>query len=254
MVWSPATCGGRCVRTSTCRAISGERVSTFALIHGAWHGPWCWERLIPELERRGHRAVAVDVRFDDPAATFEDHAATFAAALDESDYDVVAVGHSLGSYAFPWIADRRPIRHQVYLCGVVAEPGRTFAELNREQHILNPEYSAGLAKVDGGTRWIDVDVARSIFYPDCDDDIVESAIARLRVQAREPMAQRCTFDRLPSTPATYVVCAEDRMIDPGWSRRVATERLGAELVELPGGHSPFYSRPAALADALHRLV
>lgn len=57
--------------------------------------------MIPELERRGHRVVAVDVRFDDPTATFEDHAATFAAALDEGDDDVVAVGHSLGSYAFP---------------------------------------------------------------------------------------------------------------------------------------------------------
>jgi len=36
-------------------------VTTFGLIHGAWHGAWCWERLIPELERRGHRAVAVDL-------------------------------------------------------------------------------------------------------------------------------------------------------------------------------------------------
>jgi len=229
-------------------------VSTFALIHGAWHGPWRWERLTPELERRGHRAVAVDARFDDPTAMFEDHAATFAAALDENDHDVVAVGHSLGSYAFPWIADQRPLRHQVYLCGVVAEPGRTCAELNREQHILNPDYPAGLAKVDGGTRWVDFDLARSIFYPDCDDDIIEAAIPRLRMQAYGPMVQRCTFDRLPSIPATYIVCAEDRMIDPAWSRRVATGRLGAELVELPGGHSPFYSRPSALADALHQLV
>ena len=224
------------------------------MIHGAWHGPWCWERLAPELERRGHRVVAVDVRFDDPTATFEDHAATFAAALDESDHDVVAVGHSLGSYAFPWIADRRPLRHQVYLCGVVAETGRTFAELNREQRILNPAYPGGLATVQGGTRWVDFDLARSLFYSDCDDDVVEAAIPRLRVQARSPLMQRCTFDRLPSVPATYVVCADDRMVDPAWSRRVATGRLGAELVELPGGHSPFYSRPSALADALHQLV
>lgn len=229
-------------------------MSTFALVHGAWHGPWCWERLTPELERRGHRVVAVDVRFDDPAATFEDHADTFAAALDGCDEDVVAVGHSLGSYAFPWIADRCPLRHQVYLCGMVAEPGRTFAELNREQHILNPGYTAGLAKVDGGTRWVDFDLAREIFYSDCDDDVVEAAIPRLRTQAVSPMTQRCTFDRLPSAPATYVVCADDRMVDPAWSRRVAAERLGAQVVELPGGHSPFYSRPSELAEVLHRLA
>ena len=44
-------------------------MTTFALIHGAWHGAWCWERLAAELERRGHRAVAVDLPCDDPAAT-----------------------------------------------------------------------------------------------------------------------------------------------------------------------------------------
>ena len=229
-------------------------MSTFALVHGAWHGPWCWERLIPELQRRGHRAVAVDVRFDDPAATFADHAATFVAAVAGCGDDVVAVGHSLGSFAFPWIADRVTLRHQVYLCGLVAEPGRTCAELVREQSILNPGYPAGLAKVDGGTRWMDVDLARTIFYSDCDDDVVEAAIPRLRTQAVGPMTQRCPFDRLPDIPATSVVCAADQMVDPAWSRRVAAGVLGAPVVELPGGHSPFYSRPAELAEVLHRLV
>ena len=228
-------------------------MSTFALVHGAWHGPWCWERLTPELERRGHRVVTVDVRFDDPTGTFEDHAATFAAAVD-SDDDVVAVGHSLGAFAFPWIADRLPLRHQVYLCGVVAEPGRSFAEMNREQCILNRAHRAGLAKVDGGTRWVDFDLARSVFYSDCDDEVVDAAFSRLRVQAAGPVTQRCPFDRLPPVPATSIVCADDQMADPAWSRAVATGRLGADLVELPGSHSPFYSRPAALAEVLHRLV
>ncbi|BBZ75347.1 hypothetical protein MANY_06840 [Mycolicibacterium anyangense] len=229
-------------------------VSTFALVHGAWHGPWCWERLTPELERRGHRVITVDVRFDDPAATFEDHATTFAAAVQDCDEDVVAVGHSLGSFAFPWIAERRPVRHLVYLCGLVAEPGRTCAELDREQGILNPGYRAGLAKVGGGTRWADLELAREVFYSDCDDDVVEAAIPRLRTQAVRPMTQRCPYDRLPAVPATSVVCAADRMVDPAWSRRVAAEILDAPVVELPGGHSPFYSRPSELAEVLHGVL
>jgi Alpha/beta hydrolase family len=118
----------------------------------------------------------------------------------------------------------------------------------------SPAYPAGLARVDGGTRWVDFDLAREIFYPDCDDDVVEAAVPRLRIQAVSPMTQRCTFDRLPSVPASSIVCTDDRMVDPAWSRRVATERIGAQVVELPGGHSPFYSRPAALAEVLHQLV
>jgi pimeloyl-ACP methyl ester carboxylesterase len=43
-------------------------MATFGLVHGSWHGAWCWERLVPELEARGHRAVAVDLPAEDPAA------------------------------------------------------------------------------------------------------------------------------------------------------------------------------------------
>ena len=44
-------------------------MTTFALVHGAWHGAWCWDRLIPELENRGHSVIAMDLPSDDPAAT-----------------------------------------------------------------------------------------------------------------------------------------------------------------------------------------
>jgi pimeloyl-ACP methyl ester carboxylesterase len=48
-----------------------------------------------------------------------------------------------------------------------------------------------------------------------------------------------------------VVCGEDRIVNPELSRRIARERLDADLVELPGGHSPFLSRPGELAAVLH---
>ena len=49
-------------------------MSTFALVHGAWHGAWCWEQLTPELEALGHRVIAMDLPCDDGAATFDDYA------------------------------------------------------------------------------------------------------------------------------------------------------------------------------------
>jgi hypothetical protein len=54
----------------------------------------------------------------------------------------------------------------------------------------------------------------------------------------------------PNEPSTYVVCADDQILRPDWSRRIARERLGADLVELPGSHSPFLSRPGTLVDTL----
>jgi hypothetical protein len=50
------------------------------------------------------------------------------------------------------------------------------------------------------------------------------------------------------------VCSDDQILRPQWSRWTARERLGADLIELPGDHSPFYSRPSVLADVLLGLV
>jgi pimeloyl-ACP methyl ester carboxylesterase len=50
------------------------------------------------------------------------------------------------------------------------------------------------------------------------------------------------------------VCTEDRLVQPAWSERIAKDWLGAELVRLPGSHSPFLSRPHDLADVLEALV
>lgn len=64
--------------------------------------------------------------------------------------------------------------------------------------------------------------------------------------------ERCPLDSWPDVPSVYIVMAEDRAVNPEWSRRAA-RRIGAELIELPGSHSPFYSRPAELAGVLSRI-
>jgi hypothetical protein len=59
---------------------------------------------------------------------------------------------------------------------------------------------------------------------------------------------------LPVVESTYVVCEEDRIMTPEWSRRIAHEWLNADIIEMPGSHSPFFSRPKALAQLLSRLT
>ncbi|HLM06339.1 MAG TPA: alpha/beta fold hydrolase [Blastococcus sp.] len=66
-------------------------------------------------------------------------------------------------------------------------------------------------------------------------------------------SRRCPLDRWPDVPSTYVLMTEDRAVGTDWSRRVAATRLGGDLRELPGSHSPFYSRPAELAELLMSL-
>jgi pimeloyl-ACP methyl ester carboxylesterase len=228
-------------------------VSTFVLVHGAWHGAWCWAALAPLLERRGHRVVAPDLPCEDPAATFDDYAGVVVRALGDEGDDVVLVGHSLAGHTIPLVAARRPVRRLVYLCALIAAPGASFVEqLRAEPDIFVPGYERGLGPPDEDRRrvWADYAIARETMYPDCAEADAAAAFERLRPQASSPYQRPCSLGALPSTPATYVVAAEDRIVNPAWSRRAAPERLGVEPLELPGGHSPYLARPEALAELL----
>jgi pimeloyl-ACP methyl ester carboxylesterase len=228
-------------------------VSTFALVHGAWHGGWCWERLTPELERLGHRVVTVDLPCDDPDALFDDYAALVVGALDGTDDDVVVVGHSLAGQTIPLVAARRPVRRLVFLCALIAQPGSSFVDqLRADPDMFVPGYEAGLAPADERPlrRWVDFAVARETMYADCDETDARAAFDRLRPQASTPYFAPCPLTAFPDVPVTYLVAAEDRIISPAWSRRAAPAWLGVEPVELPGSHSPYLARPAALAKLL----
>ena len=231
-------------------------MATFALAHGAWHGQWCWERLLPELEDRGHRAVTMDLPSDDPAATFETYADVVAGHLAAVDGDVILVGHSMAGPTIPLVPERHPVRRLVYLCAVAPNPGVTVAQQLADEDILSHAYMEirGELLADGFTRWADPKKAHQFMYADCDPADAEAAIRRLRPQAVAPYAVPCSLDEFPDVPATYIACRDDRLVRREWSKWVAEDRLGAEFIDFPGGHSPFLSRPSELASVLDALA
>jgi pimeloyl-ACP methyl ester carboxylesterase len=232
-------------------------VATFVLVHGAWHGAWCWKKLIPELEARGHRAIAMDLPSDDPAATFENYADVVVEAMRGlPERDVVLLGHSLAGLTVPLVAAHQPVRRLVYLCALPAVPGLSFLERLATETMLNMAYAEGLGEVDsrGRRAWVDTDLARQFMYADCDNQTAEAAIARLRPQAQSPYSVACSLDAYPDVPTTSIVCSDDQLVIPTWSRKFAQTRMGAELVEMPGSHSPFWSRAGDLAAILDDLA
>jgi pimeloyl-ACP methyl ester carboxylesterase len=228
-------------------------MTTFALVHGGWHGAWCWESLTPLLERGGHRVVTMDLPCDDGSASFEDYADVVCDALRGCADDVVLVGHSLGGNTIPVVAARRPVSHLVYLCAVLPRIGSSLMDqVGEDFGMLNPGYLPALSTPDEQTRqvWVDLELARTHLYADCDDATADGAIRRLRPQALHPMLLPFPLTELPAVRSTYIVCTDDQMVPCQWSKRVASTRLGADIIELPGSHSPFLSRPGALAEVL----
>jgi len=218
----------------------------FVLVHGAWHGAWCWEDTVAVLADRGHEAVAVDLPCDDVDAGLAATADVIAAAAPDAD-DVVLVAHSLGGLPASLVAARRPLRALIYLAAFIPQPGKSMAE----QFATSPEPillfdRAGLASDERGrSYWTDA----SAMYADVPPDVARAAAARLRPQA--PASQREPHPAgPPGIPTTSIVCSHDLITNPAWSRRVTRERLHVEPVELATGHFPMLTHPELLAGAL----
>jgi pimeloyl-ACP methyl ester carboxylesterase len=215
---------------------------TFGLVHGGAHGAWCWERLVPELERRGHRSVAVDLPCEDDAAGAAEYARVVVDALASEAEPPALVAHSLGGLTAPLVAHALPTRCLILVSALLPVPGRSFRDQQADEEIMFP-YSGGVAGL------------RDRFFHRCDPADAERAMARLRRQSTTPFEETTPLESWPDVPASYVLGTEDRAVRPEWSRRAARERLGVEPIELDGSdHSPFLSRPAELADVLVSLA
>jgi pimeloyl-ACP methyl ester carboxylesterase len=231
-------------------------VTTFGLVHGAWHGAWCWGDLVPELAARGHRAIAVDLPCDDPLMGCAGYAERVVDAVAGAGEDLVLVGHSMGGLTIPLVAAARPVRLLVFLCALIPRPGLSLiGQLKDEPDIFVPGFGATVARDDAGRSfWPDEAALIATLYQDCDPAAAARAYARLRPQGRPPNVEPCPLEALPAVPRAAILARDDRSIAAGWSRRAARERLGVEAVEIEGGHSPFVSRPGELADLLAALA
>ncbi|MFG1931532.1 alpha/beta fold hydrolase [Mycobacterium sp. NPDC048908] len=139
---------------------------TFGLVHGAWHGAWCWERLTPELEALGHRVIAMNLPCDDSSATFDDYADVVCVAVTDVGEDLVLLGHSLAVQTIPLVAVRRPLRRLVYLGAIPGNPGQFLHQQLTDPDMLNPDYVAGLSAPDshGRTTWVDHHLLRHLVF------------------------------------------------------------------------------------------
>jgi pimeloyl-ACP methyl ester carboxylesterase len=223
-------------------------MTTFALVHGVCAGAWCWELLTPHLEQAGHRVVAVDLPSDDPKARFSDYADVVDAGLGATTDEIVLVGHSLAGFTIPLVAARRPVRELVFLCATIPVPGESVADRGVDWRAID---SADWQVDNGdGSFSITPEGFRLHVAQDLDPALLTEAAARLRPQFLTPFTERCPLDSMPSVACRYILCREDHIVSPEWSRRAARERLGVEPIELPGSHSPMASRPRELAEVL----
>ena len=225
------------------------------LVHGSYHGAWCWDLLVPELERRGHRAITVDLPISDPLAGASDYADVVVGAI-ERDSEPVVLGHSMGGLVIPLVAARRPVRRLVFLAAMLPRPGVTLADQRKAEPMdgLVPPTTAEFTGLGDDVWMIGPNTATELFFHDAPPDVAAFATSRLRPQAYRFMNEPSPLLAWPEVDRDYIVCRDDRALNPAWGRAAARDRLGVEAVEIDGGHSPFLTRPAELAAVIDSMI
>ncbi len=238
-----------------------KNVSTFALIHGGWHGAWCWLRVAELLENLGHRVIAPDLPGHGADSTpltarpYELYVPRVCEVLDSLEDLAIVVGHSSGGMVISEAARRRSerIRSLVYLSAFLLPMGKTPRDLMKmdNESILQACLEIDLEK---GVSVVKTECARSVFYEDCSDEVARWAIRQLQpeplIRPSPSTSEAVNGASLTRIPRFYIECLRDKALGPRTQRWMYTESPCDAVYSLPTGHSPFLSAPAALTQYL----
>jgi pimeloyl-ACP methyl ester carboxylesterase len=244
-------------------ASSDASMATFVLVHGAWHGAWCWRDLLPLLQQKGHRVhaptltglgdrahllssnIQLQTHIDDVWMTLE----------TEELFDVVLVVHSYAGMLGTAVADKAPerLRHLVYLDAVVPKPGESWsgvhsrstrdarmASAKAHPHFAFAPPPALAYGIEGeAAQWLE---RRQSPHPAGTYD------APLRFDPLRVASVRRTFISCTQPALVTIDPMRKRVQDPGfWDGHWLPQ---SALLEMKTGHDPMISAPQALAEVL----
>ncbi|GAC1606837.1 MAG: alpha/beta fold hydrolase [Ramlibacter sp.] len=240
-------------------------MANFVLVHGAWHGGWCWQRVVQALAAQGHRVHAPTLtgvgdraHLMSSAITLETHIADVLQliAVEELEQVVLAV-HSYAGMIGTALADRQPqrLKHLVYVDAVVPRPGESWGGTHSSA-VREARLAAATASADYS-------------FPAPDPSVFGLAGADLEwVRRRQtphpghPYLAPLDFDpvRVAGVPRTFIDCTRPalgtidairpRVRDPRYWDGAWQGGGGMRLVELASGHDPMISAPAELTRIL----
>jgi pimeloyl-ACP methyl ester carboxylesterase len=231
-------------------------MKTYLLLHGAMRGAWLWHKIVPILEKNGHRAIAYDLPGHGKRAAertnqnMSDYVRDVHSFITEKDLsDLILVGHSMSGIIITRLAEEAPerIRHLVYCAAVV--PGDDEALLD----LLTPERQEALRKLEGRITEIHgpLEMLRPLHFTDLEGEEKEFYLKQMTPQPAAAFYEKIFCKRFPglTIPRTYILGLKDRSIPPERARQFAS-RLGVQPVEIDAGHDLMVSRPDAVAGVL----
>ena len=233
----------------------------FVLLHGAWHGGWCWDGVIKALENAGHTAEAPTMpghhpEHDRSGIKFDHYVDGIVSVLEQQPAPVVLVGHSSAGFlmqaAAPKAAEK--ISQMVFHNAFILPDGKCQFDL------VPPEVAEGMTAAAKGSPDncvpVDEDFVRNALMGDASVETQDALIGNLVPQ---PIAIFTTsvstgdFEAL-SIPKSVLFCKDDASLPPGAYLGMAQGLGEYDVIELDGGHETLFINPAAVADGILKAL
>ncbi|MFI8004712.1 alpha/beta fold hydrolase [Streptomyces sp. NPDC086010] len=216
------------------------------LVHGAWHGAWCWERLVPELTARGWQVFTVDLPSAsanpvDNAGMYDD-ARAIRSRLDGIDGQVTILAHSYGGVPVTEAAATATnVERIVYLSAFQLDEGDSLAGISGGQMPIG----------DTGTLPVPENPAKHL-YGDASEEDAGRATQQLVPQTVKSFSQPLTAAAWKTVPSSYIICEQDEILPPAFQEAMSAR--SERSYRLPSSHSPFLSMPDVLASLITTAV
>ena len=231
------------------------------LVHGAWQGAWCWDKVVPLLRDRGHAVDAIDLPgsgrdvANAAGATLERYVERVVQSIDAGAGPVVLVGHSMGGIAITGAAEARPDRVSaaVYVAAFLPRSGSSMSEISRSAENAGSLIPRAMSmSADKRTVSLRQDALKEILYGDCTDADIAWASGRVGPQALRPQGEKVVWtpERFGRVRRIYIMTLRDRALAPEAQRRIISETSFERVITMDTSHSPFLSRPQEFAQNL----
>ncbi|KAI1142081.1 alpha/beta-hydrolase [Hypoxylon sp. FL0543] len=241
----------------------------FVLLHGAWHSPRCWNRLIAELNKKGYRAVAPalpSTGSTPPTSGWSEDLETIRKTISDlvQEHDVVVVTHSFSGMTAgtalegldkQTCASKRlkgGVMRLIYITAFLVPEGFQHSPQGTRDNMV-PEMKTDF---EAGIITVRPEDAKDMFYQDLDDETVAELAKDLRPQSLASYWSTTTFAAWRYIPTTYILGTADRPTTVA-AAQYLVDRAKAngthmidKIIHVDTGHSPFISRPEWTAQTL----
>ena len=232
-------------------------ISNVLLVHGAWHGAWCWAPLQQALDQLGIPSHAIDLPGHGisplPLGDLHGDAAAVVEALEALPSDTLLIGHSYGGAVISQAAahsDR--IAHLMFIAAFALEAGESVNGFLRSAPRHKVELANIMVPTDEGATALDPEHAGALLYPGSSLVVQRANAKRLGPQPNATMTQEVDGAPASAIESTYVLCNQDRAVHPEHQRIMAARC--SSVIEIDSDHSPFVDEPATVASIIQGVV